>query len=101
MTSEDWRSPARYQDLRALDGSGFAWEYLRRNSAFSAERTELEHADRDGALDPNDADDFARRWGVRFREQRRQLDSGSRSMDGPGASDGHRIDRPSAKSGDT
>jgi hypothetical protein len=38
MTSDDWRSPARYEDLRSLDGPGFAWEYLRRNTAFSDER---------------------------------------------------------------
>ena len=101
MTSEDWRSPARYEDLRSLDGPGFAWEYLRRNNAFIKERTSLERADRRGKLDPDAAEAFARHWGVRFHEYRQRLDSQSRAVDGPGASHGHRNRRPSRRSRDT
>ena len=101
MTSDDWRSPARYDDLRSLDGPGFAWEYLRRNNAFIRQRTSLERADRRGKLDPDAAEAFARHWGVRFHECHQRLDGRSRSVDGPGASDGHRTRRTSRKSRDT
>jgi hypothetical protein len=101
MTSEDWRSPARYEDLQSLDGPGFAWEYLRRNNAFIKERTSLERADRRGKLDPGAAEAFAQRWGVRFHECRQQLGGQSRSVDGPGASHSHRNRRPSRRSRDT
>ena len=100
MTSEDWRSPARYNDLQSLDGPGFAWEYLRRNSAFIKQRASLECADRRGTLDPSDAEAFAGRWGVRFHECRQRLDGQSRSVDGPGASHCHCTGRPSRKSRD-
>jgi hypothetical protein len=101
MTSEDWRSPARYDELRSLDGPGFAWEYLRRNNAFIRQRTSLERADRCGKLDPGDAEAFARRWGVRFHECRQRLDGQSRSVDGASASHGHRAGRPPRKPRDT
>src|SRR5271170_2444413 len=93
MTSEDWRSPAQYEDLRSLDGPGFAWEYLRRNSAFIKERTSLERDKRRGKLDPDEAEAFARRWGVRFHECHRLDACKSRSLDCPGAAERHRADR--------
>ena len=101
MTPEDWRSPARYENLRSLDGPGFAWEYLRRNHAFIAQRTRLEHADRRGKLDSDAAEAFARRWGVRFHECCQQLDSQPRPVDGACAPHGHRNHRSSRKSRDT
>ena len=70
MGSTDWRSPDAYEELRVLDAPGFAWEYLRRNPWYLAERAELQEADRQGTLDQARTDDFARRWGVRFREGR-------------------------------
>lgn len=71
MSHVDWRSAAAYEDLRSLDAPAFAWEYLRRNANFLQERRRLQRAARRGALDPVEADAFARRWGLRFREQYR------------------------------
>ncbi len=68
MTRADWRSPGAYEDLRSLDAPGFAWEYLRRNPEFQRHCKKLERAVRQGALDQAEADAFARRWGLRFRE---------------------------------
>ena len=71
MNRADWRSPDAYEHLRSFDAPGFAWEYLRRNSDFLQERRKLERAARQGALDPAEVDAFTRRWGLRFREHRR------------------------------
>ena len=68
MSRTDWRSAGAYEDLRSLDAPAFAWEYLRRNAGFLRERRKLERAARRGALDPTEADAFARRWGLRFRQ---------------------------------
>ncbi|GGF11740.1 hypothetical protein GCM10011611_16750 [Aliidongia dinghuensis] len=89
MASEDWRSPAPYEELRDLDAPGFAWEYLRRNAQFNKERISLEEADRQGALKTSDADDFARRWGVRFRRCASQDDAWHCPLDRAGASHCH------------
>src|SRR5437870_529012 len=79
MSRDDWRSPDAYENLRSLDAPGFAWEYLRRNPDFLRERRKLKRAARRGVLDPAEVDAFTRRWGLRFREYRRdeqpQLDS--------------------------
>ena len=69
MSSTDWRSPAGYESLRSLDAPGMAWEFLRRNPKFAAEQAQLEQASRRGAFDPVQAEDFARRWGVRFHRR--------------------------------
>jgi hypothetical protein len=66
MPGADWRSPAAYERLRSLDAPGFAWEFLRRNSAFQRDRQRLELAAQRGVLSADDLDGFARRWGVRF-----------------------------------
>jgi hypothetical protein len=68
MSHADWRSPAGYEELRSLDAPGFAWEFLRRNPDFERERSNLERAARQGALNSADADAFGRRWGVQFRD---------------------------------
>ncbi|HQT72602.1 MAG TPA: DUF6499 domain-containing protein [Acidiphilium sp.] len=60
MSKEDWRSKAAYQYAEALDPSGLAWEFLRRNPDYQADfETGAPHAER-GTSDP------ARRWGLRF-----------------------------------
>lgn len=60
MSKEDWRSKAAYQYAEALELSGLAWEFLRRNpdyrAAFEAGAPQAER----GTSDP------ARRWGLRF-----------------------------------
>jgi hypothetical protein len=70
MSRTDWRSPAAYDDLRSLDAPGFAWEFLSRNSAFERDCKRLEEADDQDPLSAGELDDFARRWGVRFRNAR-------------------------------
>src|SRR5487761_1696680 len=70
MPRAEWRSPAAYKDLRSLDAPGFAWEFLTRNPAFERDCKRLEHADDHGPLSVGELDDFARRWGVRFRQAR-------------------------------
>ena len=67
MYGANWRSPAAYEDLRSLDALGFAWEFLRRNRAFQRDRRRLEEAAERGTLSADEAEAFARRWGVRFR----------------------------------
>ena len=66
MPGADWRSPAAYERLCSLDAPGFAWEFLRRNSAFQRDRRRLELAAERGTLSADELDGFARRWGVRF-----------------------------------
>jgi hypothetical protein len=70
MPRAEWRSPAAYEDLRSLDAPGFAWEFLSRNPAFQRDCKRLEHADDQDPLSAGELDDFARRWGVRFRKAR-------------------------------
>jgi hypothetical protein len=70
MPRAEWRSQAAYEDLRSLDAPGFAWEFLSRNPAFERDCKRLEHADDQDPHSAGEQDDFARRWGVRFRKAR-------------------------------
>ena len=70
MPRAEWRSQAAYEDLRSLDAPGFAWEFLSRNPAFERDCKRLERADDRDPLSAGEQDDFARRWGVRFRNAR-------------------------------
>jgi hypothetical protein len=70
MPRAEWRSPAAYEDLRSLDAPGFAWEFLSRNPAFEHDCKRLEHADDQDPHSAGEQEDFARRWGVRFRKAR-------------------------------
>ena len=81
MSSKDWRSPDAYEYLRPLDAPGFAWEFLRRNPEFVQERDRLEQAAQQGNLNQAEADEFARRWGVRFRDRAEGYASGGRAVD--------------------
>ena len=85
MSRTEWRSPGAYEELRFLDAPGFAWEYLRRNPQFVRNRAKLERAAARGALLRSDADEFAQRWGVRFRDKPRRNESASGSVDRSGA----------------
>ncbi len=67
MPHAEWRSPAAYEHLRSCDAPGLAWEFLTRNPAFEHERRRLQQAAERGTLSADDLDEFARRWGVRFR----------------------------------
>jgi hypothetical protein len=53
-----------------LDAPGFAYEYLKRNPDFLEDQKRLEEAARNGSLVSAEADTFARRWGLRFRNDR-------------------------------
>ena len=92
MGPADWRSPAAYEHLRGLDAPGFAWEFLRRNPAFNKEREALREADALGRLDQARADDFTRRWGVRFRERRSRRRSKVGDLDGEEPTQRGRLD---------
>ena len=70
MPRAEWRSQAAYEDLRSLDAPGFAREFLSRNPAFERDCKRLEHADDQDPHSAGEQDDFARRWGVRFRKAR-------------------------------
>ena len=70
MPRAEWRSQAAYEDLRSLDAPGFAWEFLSRNPAFERDCKRLQHADDQDPHSAGEQDDFARRWGVRFRKAR-------------------------------
>lgn len=101
MSRTDWRTPGGYEDLRSLDAPGLAWEYLRRNPDFARERAKLARADRRGTLDPAKAEEFARRWGVRFRECSRRDTCKSSPLDCRGAPERHGPDRPCRESRNT
>jgi hypothetical protein len=98
MSPIDWRLPAQYEDLRSLDAPGLAWEYLCRNADFATARKRLESAIRRGALKPAEADDFARRWGVRFRGANRRYRSDKSRMDGVRPAQRRRSSNPSSRS---
>lgn len=85
MSLPDWRSAADYEDLRSLDAPGFAWEFLRRNKAFKAERARLADDAACRSVNPEEAEDFARRWGVQFRGRRREDRTAARRLDRPRA----------------
>ena len=56
----DWRSPETYSDMTNLMPREIAWEFLRRNPTYQAE------FEKSRRLKGNEADKFARRWGLRF-----------------------------------
>jgi hypothetical protein len=68
MSRAYWRSPETYRELQSLDAPGFAFQFLSRNRAFIEDRERLQQAASQNSLDPAEADAFARRWGLRFRD---------------------------------
>ncbi len=87
MPRAEWRSQAAYEDLRSLDAPGFAWEFLSRNPAFERDCKRLEHADDQDPHSAGEQDDFARRWGVRFRKARDSRPPSSLDADEPAERD--------------
>ena len=67
MPQADWRSPGDYQALALLDAPDFAWQFLKRNPEFRDEARKLADLTEQDSLSADAADEFARRWGVRFR----------------------------------
>ena len=65
----DWRDPAGYRPLLALDRPGFAWEFLRRNPAYRAEAPRTPPLQRQGRTNLLRIDapaGGAARWGLWF-----------------------------------
>ena len=63
MPDFNWRSPEAYDSVKALEPSGFAWEYLRRNPNYQGDFDALSYA----TPDPIMITTFRRRWGLCFR----------------------------------
>ena len=83
MSHADWRAPGAYKrtcghSMRpASPGNIFA-----AMPNFQQDRRKLERAARRGVLNQAEADAFARRWGVRFRERGRDKQRRPGSMGG-------------------
>lgn len=60
MSNEDWRSPAAYDYAAAMEASGLAWEFLRRNPDYRYAYEAAQAGADDGGASP------ARCWGLRF-----------------------------------
>ncbi len=60
----DWRSKAAEEKLKLLERPGFAWEFLRRNSAYRAAYNRISRRD---ANQSQAGADIARRWGLLYR----------------------------------
>jgi len=60
MSKEDWRSPTAYDYATAMEPSGLAWEFLRRNPDYRGAYEIARSGSDDGAADT------ARCWGLRF-----------------------------------
>ncbi|WOJ88358.1 DUF6499 domain-containing protein [Methylocapsa polymorpha] len=60
MSKEDWRSPAAYDYAAAMEPSGLAWEFLRRNPDYRIAYEAAQARADDGVAGP------ARCWGLRF-----------------------------------
>lgn len=61
---EDWRDPSRYANLQGLGHSGFAWEWLRRQSDYRAAAVAAGHRGTRGDSDILLEDSTAARWGL-------------------------------------
>ena len=63
----DWRDGPAYEGLKGLDATGFAWEFLRRNTVFLAELAELNGLARRRKPSAAQLERFALHWGVRWQ----------------------------------
>ena len=85
---EDWRSEAAYDYIDKLTPGDLAWEFLRRNPDYRNAYRDLVAT---GRLTEAIAQEFAERWGLRFRRRPSQLganpadllDPANRSGDAP------------------
>ena len=66
MTRPNWRDGEGYKAMMAMDASGFAWEFLKRNHAFVEELRFLKRVQQRRKLTRAERELFALRWGVRF-----------------------------------
>lgn len=87
MARADWRSVSAYEELRPLDAPAFAYEFLLRNPDFLSDHARLARKSRNRTLDADEADAFARHWGVRFQARLRLRATRRRSLDTPDTSE--------------
>jgi len=66
--ASQWRSTARYEPVEYMSASGLAWEWLRRNEAYSRDFDALSAHDADI---PMLTDAIRQRWRLRFRSRSR------------------------------
>ena len=67
-TTPDWRSPTAADDLNRLGRTGFAQEFLRRNSDYQQDYDRMARRIAAGAMSEDAATaDLTRRWGLSFR----------------------------------
>ena len=66
MREPDWRRPADYKALSALDTPDLAAEFLRRNPDYEADHDRLARLQTLGRLTEAELTAFATRWGSRF-----------------------------------
>lgn len=97
MARADWRSAGAYEELQPLDAPAFAYEFLCRNPDFLSDHASLVRKSRSRTLDSAEAEEFARRWGVRFRPQFTSLASQCGSLDAAGPPDGSGFDQMSGR----
>lgn len=68
MNKPDWRSASAYDYLDEADPADIAWEFLRRNPIYRAERHAILTAEFPSSTARQDAlAGLATRWGLRFR----------------------------------
>ncbi|HEY8065835.1 MAG TPA: DUF6499 domain-containing protein [Methylosinus sp.] len=68
MPTNFWKSPDSIEQLKDLDPSGFALEFLRRNPEYRQDYRETLRRIERGAVDNTTAlSSLARRWGLQFR----------------------------------
>ena len=87
MPISRWRSPAAYEDMRSLDAPGFAWHFLRRNPDFRRDHKRLARQTECDELTPDAAEEFARRWGVRFQAGDTRRSRRAAALDAPRAAE--------------
>lgn len=63
MLNIDWRKPSAYLHAEELPATGIAWEYLRRDEDY---HREFQAITVNGEPDPEQLEEFAQRWGLRF-----------------------------------
>ncbi|HEY2533655.1 MAG TPA: DUF6499 domain-containing protein [Xanthobacteraceae bacterium] len=68
--ASNWRSIARYQYLTRLDRSGFAWEFLRRNTAYQEDyNIVVRETGSDADSEARSTERLSRRWGLWLRNR--------------------------------
>ena len=93
---EDWRSEAAYDYIDKLTPGDLAWEFLRRNPDYRNAYRDLVAT---GRLTEAIAQEFAERWGLRFRRRPKPLGANPADLLDPASRSGcdHPDDRPSAR----